>query len=1738
MTTTESAPPRIGAVGRGRASVEAIETLATIRGQGREVATDDERRVLAGFAGWGPLAPAFAPKDGTWEELNERIRAALPAEDVELGSRGTYMAFYTPEDIARTMWGILGKLGFTGGEVVEPGCGAGVFMRTAPEGAHVTGIDRDTTAASIARLLNPGHTVIHKPFEEARLVDGYAAAIGNVPFGNVKIHDPNAPREVRSIHDYFIWRTVKLLAPGGIAVLLTSRYTMDKEDYFPRQAIGKLADLIGAVRLPTGALTGGGTQVVADMLVLRRREIGDKDRGFSWHNTERGPRYGYDNPISTYWDEFPDHVLGDMGATGRGQHGMTIEVLPRPGDPEPAVLLSEAGESLAQLATVRKLRWVEPVDVGAAPSTAGLVTKEGWHNGSLRLIDNAVSRVEGGRLVPVARVGQELRDLLALRDLAVQLVKYESNHEMGDALIAPLRGETARAYARYVRRYGALNRGVVKEGKPDPDTGEPTYTRRLPTVMSTFRKDPDAALVFALEVYSDETQKAGPAPILKERQNRPAPRPTGTKDPAQALAWCLNFRGGVVDLPYIAQLLGIGRAGIDTVPALLGDAVYQDPGSREWQTAEEYLSGNVRRKLEIAKTAAIVLPEFQRNVDALESVLPPWLGPGEIGVKLGAPWIPADDVAQFVRELLGYDYVTVTRIPQTGQWEVTPGSNAARELASAMADWGTPDKDAFRLIELALNGRVPIVTELVEVDGREVERRNPDASLAASEKQARIAERFIDWLWEDGERTDRLVDEFNTKYNCLVARKFSGEHITVDGIAPWFKPYLHQLEWVARAIATPAALCGLPVGSGKTAMMAMTAVKLKQLGLVRKPMVVVPNHLLEQIDREFRQLFPAARILSASAATIAEGRRSFNARVATQDWDIVLVTHSAFNVLAVSPQTDAAYKQEEIADLEEALRDAAPDGELQGRMVKNLAKRKDNLLAELAKLKERAHGFDLGVTFESTGVDFLLIDEAHYYKNLAVPVRTDGFSVRPSKRATALETKLRYLKGRGTGRYAALFTGTPVSNTMLELYVVLRYLMQDELRAIDLGNADAWAAMFVRFVTSVDVTIDGGQFRLVTKPAEFINAPELRMMLSQVADIRTAEQLGLKRPQSTVETVVIQPTAAQRAYSAQLVERAEAVKRRGPFGRPEPGEDPNDNMLAICGDGRRMATDPALVGLDDDEPNKLHAVAANILRIWRADKTALQIGFCDVGTPNAKKGTQTYGRLRQLLVDGGMPKNLIRFIHDAKGDGDKAAMFSDCRAEGKVAVILGSTDKLGVGTNIQRRVAAMHHIDAPWRPADVEQRDGRGLRPGNLYKLVRIYRYVVERTFDAYSWQLLTRKIGFISQVVSGQVDRTVEDISADVVDSYAAVKAAATGQPLLLEKAAIDAEIKRLRGIQKGHQATVGRLRRDIARRSTEIGNYTREAEAWDAIAAAGDADAIDETAAEQLHEFVAGFRNHWRLRDARTFGGLQVTLDTWQTLGDRKNTATHPVVRVRGSADVDWWEIRAYSYWTPQRIGNEFIKLIRNAADKATYCREQIAKAQHDNAQAEVSASRPFAEADQLTANLARLDQIEAALHAAALKEDTGDEHVSVPEQRRPVQELEPVAPERIGDTPRAAAPAPAPEPDVPVDTEPDTAPVSEPVSEPVTVPDVQAAVLAAAVESGRVVIGHIGPPAPAPEPVSEPDTTPVIEADDEADDEDDDMSGLAALFGGLIRSEEADTEHDDTGRTARVFAALLAG
>ena len=949
--------------------------------------------------------------------------------------------------------------------------------------------------------------------------------------------------------------------------------------------------------------------------------------------------------------------------------------------------------------------------------------------------------------------------------------------------------------------------------------------------MGGFRQDPDYVTVLALENYDDETGQAAKAPIFSQRVNQRPQRPDRADSPGEAIRICLDTRGRL-DLDVIADLLAIPA---ERVPAEIHGLAYLDPVAGEWVTAEEYLSGNVRDKLGAARAAASAegadgAKRWASNITALEGVQPADLGPEEIRAKLGAPWIPPGDVRAFAAETLGYA-PEVSYLPVTAQWEVKAERGFA-DTAAATEEWGTGRIDGYRLLELAVNGRVPVIYDTVATPDGETRVRNQAETMLAEEKQRALAARFAEWAWEDPERADRLCAEYNQRFNSVVLRRYDGTHLTFPGMDTGFTPYPHQRDMVHRIISSPASLCPYPVGTGKTPTMFMAARKLRELGLAAKPLIIVPNHLLEQTAREGKRLFPSARILMAAREDLdgAQARKLFAARCATGDWDAVVMTHSAFTAIPVHPATEAAHLTDLAARYRQALT-AEPGGGR--RTVKQLAKMIDTFETRARTLLD--HRTDDGVYFEHLGADFLLVDESHYFKNLGIPVRTDGFSVAASKRATDLDMKLALLRERG-GKTAALFTGTPVSNSLLEMYVLQHYLHPERLAEVGLHSADAWAATFVDFQTSVEVTPDGASFRMKRRPAKFENVPELLTLFGEVADLRQPESFAVQRPAARHHNVVISSSPQLRAYVASLAERADRVRQVDAH---------EDNMLKICSDGRKAALDLELVGITAAGPGKAGAVVANVARIYHANRSlalpgddpaapggGFQIIFCDLGTPSAAAGSQVYGKIRAGLADAGVPAAQIRFIHDASTDLQKAALFGECRA-GKVAVLLGSTDKLGVGTNIQTRCVALHHVDAPWRPADVEQREGRALRPGNLNLAVDIYRYVSEKSFDSYLWQILERKARFIGQVLGGRpAGRDVDDIG-DATLSYAEVKALATGNPLLLELAEANAGVTRLRHLATAHTRATRRLESSITSWQQQITAKTRHADTLDRLAA-----------------------------------------------------------------------------------------------------------------------------------------------------------------------------------------------------------------------------------------------------------------------------------------------------------------
>lgn len=1422
---------------------ESLAALRTLKGLTTRTPSPQDAEALSKWGGWGQLAPAFdAAPEGGWKVMADQLEDLFSSDPTGYISAQDHLdtSYFTPPTLVEAVYAILRKTGFTGGAVLEPGCGSGRFMGATPADMDIswTGVEVDPTSAAIAAVLHPGAEIINKPLQKVTFKSGqFDAAIGNVPFSSANVFDPEF--YASSLHEYFIARALDAVRDGGYIILITSRFSIDGSALYRARDV---ADFIGAVRLPSGAFSAEGTEVVADILVLRRND-GEKRTGWdkvrsplrsSTHRvTTPASGTAWANPVdvSPFWANHPECVAGEMRVTANRYN--------------PLAVVTDDKATAIQQAVTAMLPWVTPM--GAAPSITPLdevplADAYGRKEGSFHEIDGEVWQVVSGQLSPVARPSKELRALIALRDATMALLDLESDPDLPEDAITPTRDAARALYAHYTRTFGPLNRGDLKEGKVDPDTGLATLTWRRPT-LAGFRRDPDYISVMAIEEYDQETQTSGPAPILLRRVNA-RPTPVTRVDTAdEALAVSLG-EGRGVDLHRIGGLLGLDSP--EAATAALGDRIYADPEANgAWVLDRDYLSGNVRQKLRTALAAAAHDPKYDRNVAALHAVQPADLGPLEIKASLGAPWISPEDIHAFIQDVIGVG-TPISHTAVVATWELE--YKDARLSSEVSIAWGTPRLGPLHLIEHALNGKTPIVYDTVydSNTGKDKKVRNNDDTLAAEEKTKALQERFATWVWEDKDRADRVCAEYNTRFNSHVSRRNDGSYLTFPGMAEGVELWPWQKDIVDRALSSERFLCGHAVGAGKTKSMVTAAVMLRKFGLVNKPLIAVPNHLLEQIGREAQQTFPTGRFLIASKEDLAgNSRRLFAARAASGSWDAIVITHQALTSLKVDPVIELDWLEDQKAELRWHLQQ---EDNTRSRGAKQIARTLRSFEARIEALRFNASD-ENQVTFEQLGVDYLTVDECHNFKRLPIATRAEGFSLGSSKRATDLLLKITSLHKRFPGKpIVGLYTGTPWSNTLAETYVWQTYLQPERLEESGVRMFDAWAANFVRYETRVEVTPDGSGFRMYRRPAVIQNYAELRGMLADVADLLPASAIDLPRPEATVSNVVVKPTPEQKAFIKSLADRADRLRTKGKTERPDgKGE---DNMLVICGDGRKAALDPALVGIAGENP-KIEAMAQKISEIYHASKTtqygesstpgAVQAVFGDLGTPRPGD-TQTYGRLRARLVALGVPAERIRWIHDANTDKAKAALFSACR-DGSVSVIMGSTEKMGTGTNIQARLKALHHMDAPWRPSDLEQRDGRAIRPGNLNSHVDILRYVVEGSFDGYSWEILSRKARFIAQIFRADTTlREVEDIS-DVVLDYAQVKALAAGNPKLLNIASLQGEVRRFRTIHSVHQQSVNAARNRAAE-ATKSAAKAREhmkvlSDALAAVAHAGPADA-----------------------------------------------------------------------------------------------------------------------------------------------------------------------------------------------------------------------------------------------------------------------------------------------------------
>jgi N12 class adenine-specific DNA methylase/predicted RNA methylase len=1399
-SVTTSPTIATGQKAKARDIIAAIRTLQRIESEHRP-ATGEERQVLARFGGFGAVALSLFPnpvtgryKDAGWQVLGDELHALLTPEEYDSAKRTVFNAFYTSPIVITAMHQAVRRLGVPqSARVLEPGCGTGNFLAQAAEGMRFIGVEMDSISGRIARALHPDHDIRVENFRDTKLIDGSLdAVIGNPPFADVRMDYRGMKLP---LHDFFLAKSLDALKPGGILALVTSHFTLDKQNAATREHLASKADFVGAIRLPSDAFKHEGTSVVTDIVFLRKRAAGEPafHADPQWLETAPLTVEGAEVAINRYFLNHPEQVLGNWSRKDRLYGGEAGYSVLANGDLEHQ--LDAAIRRLPESAPSRP----SPVQAEPAPVFTPPPPERHIAEGSFFVAeDKTIHQVEGGQGVPVVyggtvlkadrtMTGKRLASLIGLRDLARRVLQSQ-NEGWPETYRTDARRALNWAYDRFAATYGPINKTTLSE------TREGGVIRRMPNVVK-FREDPDAMLVMALEDYDEVTGQAVKAPILLKDVVGKSPPITHVTSAEEGLLVSLDRTGGI-DLALISQLYGKPE---ETIVAELGDLIYRDPETTSWQTADAYLSGNVRDKLKAAEAAG---PDYARNAEALRAVQPEDVLPGDIDAGLGAPWIPDADVQAFAGTLFGVtaSSVQIGHLKKDAVWSVEAG-HAAEASVAATAEYGTQRANGTWLFELALNMKTPVIYDTIQGPDGEQRVVNQEETLAAREKQKRIKEAFKSWVFSEPERTERLVRLYNDTYNNLRPRLFDGSHLDFPGMSQGIQLRQHQKDAIWRGMSSGNALLAHAVGAGKTFTMAATGMKLKQSGLAKKPMFVVPNHMLEQFAREFMQLYPNARLLVASKDDLARDRRKLlTAKIAGGEWDGIIVTHSSFERIGMSKEYQERFLRDQIRDYDQLLRDHT-GGSTPRNIIKTIEKQKARREERLKELSAEDKKDD-GLVFDELGVDHVFIDEAHYFKNLETPTKMErvaGIQTGGSERAFDLYMKARYLGEQHPGHGVTFATGTPISNTMVEMYTMQRFLDPEGLRARGIEHFDAWAATFGEVVDTMEISPDGASLRPRSRFARFTNLPELQQMFRAFSDVQTAEMLDLPRPalEGGKPTIVACPMSeAQAALQRGLIDRYERLRKE----KVDPRE---DNALAITTDGRKLALDARLLSgaAEDFAESKINALAENVASTWRnsAGSRGTQMIFCDMGVNPTPWGFCVYDEIIKKLIAAGVPAEQIATVGDADSDAKKQSLFDRVRS-GAVRVLIGSTAKMGTGTNVQKRLVALHHLDAPWKPAEVEQREGRILRQGNENAHVAIYRYVTEGSFDAYMWQALETKARFIGQVITGDnAARRAEDIGGQEL-SYAEVKAIASGNPAVLTLAEADAELQRLAILKKNH--------------------------------------------------------------------------------------------------------------------------------------------------------------------------------------------------------------------------------------------------------------------------------------------------------------------------------------------------
>ena len=1567
-------------------NIEAIRTLFKLEQEHRG-ATAEEQQVLSQYVGWGGLSDAFDSGKDSWAKEYVELKGLLSEDEYAAARSSTLNAHYTSPTVIHAIYDAVEKIGFRSGNILEPSMGVGNFFGMLPDtmqDSRLYGVELDSITGRIAQKLYPQADITLAGFETTDRRDFYDLAVGNVPFGNYKVADKAYNKFGFSIHNYFFAKAIDQVRPGGIVAFVTSRYTMDSKDSTARKHIAERADLLGAIRLPNNAFkANAGTEVVSDIIFLQKRDR-PIDREPTWvqlGKTEAGLT------LNSYFVEHPEMILGEL-TTESTQYGHDLTVVPIEG----AVLSDQLAEAVQHIEGQYTEVEVETPDI-ADEETAGKVlpANPDVKNFSYAVVDGEVYYRENSIMTQIElsdTAKARVTGMVELRQIVNRLIQ-EQLDDYPDSAVQETQARLNAAYDAFTAKHGLIN------------------DRRNARL---FEQDSSYYLLCSLENLDEQGQLKSKADMFTKRTIRPERTVTSVDTPSEALAVSIGEHGKV-DLPYMAELLGT-PGNYERITTELSGVIFKDPAADAddpeagWQTADEYLSGNVRDKLRMAQLAAESHPEFKVNVDALTKAQPKDLEASEIDVRLGATWLAPSIVQQFMMETFQPPYrirynnlIQVRYSPFTSEWRIGNKSAAGMYDIMSTETYGTHRANAYKILEDTLNLRDCRIYDTIEEDGKERRVLNQKETMLAQQKQQAIKDTFAGWVWQDPQRRNLLVKQYNELFNSTRPREYDGSHIHFVGMNPEINLREHQRNAVAHVLYGGNTLLAHEVGAGKSFEMAASAMESKRLGLCQKSLFVVPNHLTEQWASEFLRLYPNAKLLVTSKKDFEPAnRKRFCARIATGDYDAVIIGHSQFEKIPLSAERQARIIEDQIEEIENAIAEAK---EQSGEhfTVKQMEKTRKTLEVKLKKLQSTDRKDDV-VTFEQLGVDRLFVDESQNYKNLYLYTKmrnVAGLSTSEAQKSSDMFGKCRYLDEVTGGRGVIFATGTPISNSMTEMYTLMRYLQYSTLQQKQLTHFDAWASTFGETTTAIELAPEGTGYRARTRFAKFFNLPELMNMFKEAADIKTSDQLHLPVPEAKFETVVVKPSEIQQDMVKSLSERAAEVHS----GAVDPSV---DNMLKITSDGRKIGLDQRLMNplTPDDPDSKLNACVDNVLRIWNETKedNLTQLIFCDMSTPKGDGSFNVYDDIRTKLLAAGVPESEVEFIHNADTEGKKADLFSKVRS-GKVRVLLGSTAKMGAGTNVQTLLVAVHHLDVGWRPSDMTQRNGRIIRQGNKNKQVYVYNYVTEGTFDAYLWQTLENKQKFISQIMTSKSPmRSCDDVDEQAL-SYAEVKALCAGDPRIREKMDLDVQVAKLKVLRSDYQNQKYRLEDKLLK------HYPEEIQKAKNRIAALKNDAQIADAHPQDKENFCGMTIKGMVFDEKKAAGERLMLACKEMpnadmmlLGTYRGFELN--IRFDSFKNEHQIVLRGeLSYPVP--LGDDprgnIVRLdnaIDNFADRIADAENALQNLEQQKQAAEVEVAKPFAQEEELAEKSARLAELDALLNMEHQSSRTEPEAEEKPDAR----------------------------------------------------------------------------------------------------------------------------------------------